>query len=87
MKKGLLIWNIVLTLVILGTVISACSTSNAQVADLYNRLQSQSITIQQLQNDVNTLESANQQLTQFVQNQTASLQDQINQLIIILNTQ
>lgn len=86
MKKGLLIWSVIVTVVALVFILGACS-SDAQVTDLYNRIQTQAVTIQQLQNDVNALKSTNQQLTVQIQSADANLQNQINQIISIINAQ
>jgi outer membrane biogenesis lipoprotein LolB len=83
-KRGLLIWNVVVTVVALVLILGAC-TSNSQVTDLYNRLQTQAVTIQQLQNEVNTLKSYNQQLTVQIQAQNQNFQSQIDQIITIIN--
>jgi cell division protein FtsB len=83
-KKSLLIWNIVITVVALALIFGAC-TSDSRGTWLVNQYTAQSVTIQQLQSDINTLKSTNSQLTAQIQAQDANLQNQINQIIAIIN--
>ncbi len=84
MKKGLLIWNIVVTIVALVLILTAC-TSDSRVTDLQNQLMQQQVAIANLQNEVNSLKSVDSQITAQLQTQTNNLQDQLNQLIVIIS--
>jgi TolA-binding protein len=88
-KKGLLIWNVVVTIVALVLLFTAC-TSDSRVDWCVTQLTAQAVTIQQLQSDYNTAVSMNQQASVYLQQhaeQINNLQNQINQLIAIVNAQ
>ncbi|MBN1366435.1 MAG: hypothetical protein JW967_00700 [Dehalococcoidales bacterium] len=89
MKKGLLIWNVIVTVIALVLILGAC-TSDPTVDWCVSQIQTQAMTISQLQNDINTLESANSQLTVYIQNQEGrivSLESTMLQVVTRLNAQ
>jgi TolA-binding protein len=89
MKKGLLIWNVVVTVIALVLIFGAC-TSDSRIGWAVTQITAQSVTIQQLQSDVNTLQSTSQQASVYLQahaDQITNLQNQINTLIQIVNAQ
>lgn len=85
MKKGLVIWNAIVTLLLLVTVFVGCS--NSQVSYLITQVQANSVTIQQLQ----AVSSGQAQQIQALQVQLAAVQayaqnniQQLQQLILTL---
>lgn len=84
MKKGLLIWNVVVTVVALVLIFTAC-TSDSRVTNLQNQVMQQQVLISNLQNEINALKSVDTQITAQFQMQTNNIQDQINQLIVIIS--
>ncbi len=66
MNKKLLIWNIVLTVLILMVVLSGCMSTDSRVDWLVTQVQSQATEIAQLQATVN-------QNSQTIQTQTVQL--------------
>lgn len=87
-KKSLLIWNIVITVVALALIFGAC-TSDSRVPWLVNQVQTQAVAIQQLQSDINTLKSTTQQQTAYItslQNQVNDLQGNLQNMQIYINT-
>jgi outer membrane lipoprotein-sorting protein len=65
-KKGLLIWNVVLTLVVLAMVISACTTTDSRIPWLVQQSQANSLKIQQLESTVASLQSNVQALQTYI---------------------
>lgn len=89
MKKGLLIWNVVVTIVALVLIFTAC-TSDSRVDWCVQQITAQQVTINNLQNDVNALESANSQLLVLVQqheNRLSSLESTLLQVVARMNAQ
>jgi len=89
MKKGLLIWNIVVTVIALILVFSAC-TSDSRVDWAVSQITAQAVTIQQLQSEVNALKSGNNQLLIYVQGhegRIASIEGTLAQVVALLNAQ
>ena len=62
MKKGLIIWNIVITVVALALLLGACTDTSLQ-----NRVAFLEQLVQTQQNEINTLKSTAQQLTVYIQ--------------------
>jgi peptidoglycan hydrolase CwlO-like protein len=65
-KRGLLIWNIVLTSVVLAMVISACTTTDSRIPWLVTQSQTNSVKIQQLESSVSDLQSKVQSLQVYI---------------------
>ena len=89
MKKGLLIWNVIVTVVALVAIFGAC-TSDSRVDWCVDQIQAQQITISQLQSDVNALQSANSQLVALIQNHEntiAGMQNTLIQIVARINAQ
>ena len=89
MKKGLLIWNVVVTIVALVLIFTAC-TSDSRVDWCVQQITAQQVTINNLQNDVNALKSANSQLLVLVQqheNRLSSLESTLLQVVARMNAQ
>jgi outer membrane biogenesis lipoprotein LolB len=80
LKKGLIIWNIVITVVALVLLLGACTDTSLQ-----NRVAFLEQMVQAQQNDINNLKSTNTQLAAYIQdniNKTAGLENMIiNQII------
>ena len=70
MNKWLLIWNIILTVLILGVTISGCSSIDPQFAYMANQIQSNRTAIEQLADAANE----NRQLIQDQAVQAQALQ-------------
>ncbi len=85
MKKGLIVWNIIVTVVALVLILTAC-TSDSRVTTLQSQVAQIQAVVQTQQGDINNLKSADSQLTAVLQQQVTNLQDQINQIIVILQT-
>jgi outer membrane murein-binding lipoprotein Lpp len=79
-NKGLLIWNIIITLVVLGAVFSACS-SNATVDFLVQQNQDLSVRVQTLESKLTNLENQFQTQMQNLQNQMTTTDNSLLQMI------
>ena len=89
MKKGLIIWNIVVTVIALVMVFTAC-TADTRVDWAVDQIRTQAVTIQQLQSEVNGLKSNESQLLIYVQGhegRIASIEGTLAQVVAILNAQ
>ncbi len=84
MKKGLLIWNVIVTVIALVLLFSAC-TSDSRVDWCVNQISAQAATIQQLQSEVNTLKSTESQLLLYAQTHEGKITDLQNLLNQVVN--
>ncbi len=84
MNKWLLIWNIVLTVLMLGAIVSGCSSIDPQFSHMANQIQSNRTAVEELAKAVND----NRQLiqNQAVQNQALQMATEasLNQLKLSL---
>ncbi len=76
MKKGLIIWNIIVTVVALALILSAC-TSDSRVTVLQGQVAQLQAIVQTQQNDINSLKSVDNQLTTVLQQQVDGLRSEI----------
>ncbi len=89
MKKGLLIWNVVVTIVALVLVLTAC-TSDSQLTDLKNKVLQQEVAIANLKSEIDGLKSADAQLTAYIQqqeNRISGLDGTLLQIVAWVNAQ
>jgi outer membrane murein-binding lipoprotein Lpp len=81
MNKLLVVWNIVLTVLLLVTFLTGCTGSNSQVDWAVSQVQLLSASLGQVQNDV----SQHTQQIQALNIQVAALQSNLQSLVTQIN--
>ncbi len=73
MNKWLLIWNIILTVLMVGMILGGCTSTDPRLASIANQVQINKAAIEQLKVTVERLNSITNQNSQLVQSQAAQI--------------